>query len=308
MSSSSEAGRALEGLRVVELGSSVSVAVAGLVLADNGAEVIGVEPPWGSALRPHPAFALWARGKRSAVADLSTAEGRADLDALLRDADVLLAGLKPAAAERFGLDAASLAASNPRLVQCGVSGFGTRGPFRDIPVWDGIVSARGGRMQQFDALHDGARPAYVAVPVASHGAAMLALQGVLGALREREQTGRGQRLETSLIQALTHFDMMSWFPGAIWEPRYADTPFIPYSIARTADGAWVQFAQNGPRLFDALVRVLNLDPSVTPSLDPSSEKPEEAHAFRASVQERMLKRTWSEWQEIFADEREISVR
>ncbi|MBW1886098.1 MAG: CoA transferase [Deltaproteobacteria bacterium] len=83
-----QAPRALEGLRVVELGSSVSVAVAGLVLADNGAEVIGVEPPQGSAPRSHPAFAMWARGKRSRVADLSTAPGRANLDRLLADADV----------------------------------------------------------------------------------------------------------------------------------------------------------------------------------------------------------------------------
>jgi len=301
-----QAPRALEGLRVIELGSSVSVAVAGLVLADNGAEVIGVEPPQGSALRAHPAFAMWARGKRSLVADLSTAGGRAHLDGLLADADVLLVGLKPAAAERFGLDPKRLAASNPRLVQCAVTGFGSRGPFRDIAVWDGIVNARGGRMQQFDSLHDGERPAYVAVPVASHGAAMLALQGVFGALRERERTGRGQRLETSLIQALTHFDMIYWYPGASWEPRYADTPFISYSIARTADGAWVQFAQNGPRLFAALVRVLDLDPKVTPSLDPTAQK-EQMRAFRTSLQERMLTRSWPEWQAIFADEREISA-
>ncbi len=299
--------RALEGLRVVELGSSASVAVAGVVLADNGAEVIGVEPPGGSALRTHPAFALWARGKRSVVADLSTPEGRARLDALLSDADVLLVGLKPAAIERLGLDAQRLAAAHPRLVQCAVTGFGTRGPFRDIPAWDGVVNARGGRMWQFDTLHDGERPAYVAVPVASHGAAMLALQGVLGALRERERTGRGQYLETSLIQALTVYDMMYWFPDAYWENSYTDTPFIPYSVARTADGAWVQFAQNGPRLFAALLRVLELDPDVAPPVELRGQKPAEVQAFRTRVQERMLERSWAEWQEIFADEREIAV-
>ena len=302
-----QAPRALEGLRVVELGSSVSVAVAGLVLADNGAEVIGIEPPQGSALRSHPAFAMWARGKRSLVADLSTEAGRADLDTLLADADVLLVGLKPAAAERFGLDPERLAASNPRLVQCAVTGFGTQGPFRDIAVWDGIVNARGGRMKQFDTLHAGERPAYVAVPVASHGAAMLTLQGILGALTERERTGRGQHLETSLIQALAHFDMIYWYPGASWEPRYVDTPFVSYSIARTADGVWIQFAQNGPRLFAALIRVLDLDPNITASLDPSAHKPEELRAFRTSLQERILSRSWAEWQEIFADESEISA-
>jgi len=303
----SKAGRALEGLRVVELGSSVSVAVAGLVLADNGAEVIGVEPPQGSALRSHPAFALWARGKRSAVADLSTAEGGARLDALLGDADVLLVGLKPAAAERLGVDPERLAAANPRLVQCAVTGFGTSGPFRDIPVWDGIINARGGRMHQFQGLNAGERPAYVAVPVATHGAAMLTLQGVLGALRERERTGRGQRLETSLIQALAVYDMIYWYPGASWKSGSVDVPFIPYSVARTADGVWVQFAQNGPRLFAALVRVLDLDPNVAPPMELRGQKPEELRAFRTSLQERMVKRTWSEWQEIFADEREISV-
>ncbi|MEE2664019.1 MAG: CoA transferase [Myxococcota bacterium] len=301
------APRALDGLRVIELGSSASVAVAGLVLADNGADVIGVEPPTGSALRSHAAFAMWARGKRSLVADLSTDAGRAALDARLVDADVLLVGLKPAAVDRLGLDPERLAASNPRLVQCAVSGFGTRGPFRDVAVWDGIVSARGGRMQQFASLHGGERPAYVAVPVASHAAAMLTLQGVLGALRERERTGRGQRLETSLLQALTVYDMMSWFPGASWEPSYVDMPFIPYSVARTADGVWVQFAQNGPRLFGALVRVLDLDPNVSPPMDLRGQKIEQLQAFRTSLQERMLTRTWPEWQEIFAGEREISA-
>jgi len=303
----SSSDRALEGLRVVEIGSSASVAVAGLVLADNGADVICVEPPSGNALRSHSAFAMWARGKRSLVADLSTDAGRTELDARLVDADVLLVGLKPAAVDRFGLDPERLAATHPRLVQCAVSGFGARGPFRDVAVWDGIVSARGGRMQQFASLHAGERPAYVAVPVASHAAGMLALQGVLGALRERERTGRGQRLETSLLQALTVYDMMSWFPGASWEPRYVAIPFISYSVARTAAGVWVQFAQNGPRLFGALLRVLDLDPSVSPPMDLRGQNVEQLHAFRSALQERMLTRTWPEWQKIFADEREISV-
>jgi crotonobetainyl-CoA:carnitine CoA-transferase CaiB-like acyl-CoA transferase len=307
MTGSDDGPRAAEGLRVIEVGSSVSVAVAGLVLADNGAEVVKVEPPGGDALRGHPAFRMWARGKRSAVADLATDSGRARLDALLHEADVLLVGLKPASAERLGLDPLQLAAAHPRLVQCSVSGFGTKGPYRDVPVWDGIVNARGGRMQQFDAVLDGAHPAYVPVPVATHAAAMLTLQGVLGALRERERTGRGQRLETSLLQGLCLFDMIYWYPGASWEPSYADTPFTPYSVARTADGIWVQFAQNGPRLFDALVRVLDLDPGDGPPMEPRGQKPEALRAFRGRLQERMGQRTWPEWQQIFEKEREISV-
>jgi crotonobetainyl-CoA:carnitine CoA-transferase CaiB-like acyl-CoA transferase len=301
--------RAADGLRVLEVGSSTAVGVAGLVLADNGASVVKLEPPGGDPLREHPAFRMWARGKHSALADLATASGRARLRELVREADVLLLGLKPAAIERLGLEHASLASLNPGLVWCAITGFGTRGPYRELPAYDGLVASRVGRAHEFSVLFGGERPVYPVAPVASHAAAMLALQGIFGALRERERSGLGQRLETSLVHGLAVYDMVYWWPGAPRQLRLGDAPFISYTVARTRDGVWLQFAQNGPRLFENFLRVVGLEPGNAgrPVDAPSRDAAAELRAFRARAQERLGSKTWAEWQRIFAGESEIAV-
>ncbi len=231
-----------------------------MVLADAGAEVVVVEAPGGSPLRELPAFALWARGKRSVVADLREDAGRERALSLIGRADVLLIGLKPASAERFGLVFDALARDCPRLVVGALSGFGWGGPYRDIPVYDSVMQARGGRMFEFSMLCDGERPAFAAAPVTAHGAAMALLQGVFGALRERERNGgRGQFVETSLAHAMGVYDLIAWAPGMEFPsgPR-EDSPFLPYSVARTSDGVWLQFAQNGPALFTDFLSAIGL--------------------------------------------------
>ncbi|MBK7948265.1 MAG: CoA transferase [Deltaproteobacteria bacterium] len=298
-----------DGLKVVEVGSSVSVAIAGMTLADAGAEVVLVEPPGGSALRRERAFAMWARGKQSEPVDLTTRGGRARLDALLAEADVLLLGLKAGSLERLALIPESLAAASPRLVVACVTGFGRGGPFRDVPAWDGVVQARGGRMFEFSTMAAGARPVFTAAPVASHGAAMALVTGVFSALRERLRNGgRGQVVETSLIRALTCYDLGGWIPGGPAPLRLEDAPFLPYSIARTKDGVWIQFAQNGPALFADFLRVLGLEgeidylESMSPATDAAKKR-----AHRELIQARIAERTWSEWGERFAPERNLSV-
>ena len=297
------------GLRVLELGSSVSLAVAGMVLADNAAEVIRIEPPGGDPLRARPAFRMWARGKQSELADLGDPAGRRRVRELAAEADVALLGLKPASVERFGLEYESLAESNPGLVYCALSGFGSRGPYRDLPVYDGVMAAKGGRMYEFSVLFGGERPAFAAAPVVAHGAAMLALQGVFAALRERERTGRGQRLETSLAQALSVYDMTHWLPGMTGELRHGDSPFVPYSIARTADGVWLQFAQNGPALFETFFRLIDLDPGLSyrESMGAGGTDPDKLRELRGRILERMAQKTWAEWQAVFEGERNIAV-
>ena len=151
-----------DGLKVVEIGSSVSVALAGMTLADAGADVVALEPPGGSPLRRERAFAMWARGKQSEVVDLASAAGRARLDAWLSEADVLLLGLKAGSLERLALIPETLAAAHPRLVVACLTGFGRRGPFRDVPAWDGVVQARGGRMFEFSTMAGGERPVFAA--------------------------------------------------------------------------------------------------------------------------------------------------
>ena len=303
----SEAGIA-SGIRVVEVGSSAAVASAGMVLADAGAEVVLLEAPGGSPLRETPAFAMWARGKRSVVADLREEEGLERARSLIREADVLLVGLKPASAERFGFSREALATDAPQLVVGALSGFGSRGPFRDIPVYDAVMQARGGRMYEFSTLFDGERPALAVAPVTAHGAAMALLEGVFGALREREQNGgRGQYFETSLAQAMGVYDLISWAPGGPFPRRYEDSPFLAYSVARTADGVWLQFAQNGPALFADFMRVLELDGEIDYAVTMSSPDAAAKRAVRERIQARIAEASWAEWEKRFADERNLSA-
>ncbi len=297
------------GVKVVEIGSSLSVALAGMTLADAGAEVLTIEPPEGSLLRQEPAYAMWGRGKGSVVLDLGQPVGQDRARALIHDADVLLIGLKPASVDRLGLGFDSFANEAPQLVYAAVTGFGSKGPYRDVPVYDAVMQARGGRMYDFSAIFDGTRPAYAAAPVAAYGAAMALLKGVFGALRERERNGgRGQRVETSMARALAVFDLVGWIPGGPPPLRVEDVPFLPYSVARTADGVWIQFAQNGPALFADFLRVLGLDGEINyldalmPAADSSVKR-----THRERVQERIAEHTWAEWQERFADERNLSA-
>jgi crotonobetainyl-CoA:carnitine CoA-transferase CaiB-like acyl-CoA transferase len=297
------------GVKVVEIGSSLSVALAGMTLADAGAEVVCVEPPGGSLLRQEPAFEMWGRGKRSVVADLQESADQATVRGLVGEADVLLIGLKPASVDRLGLGYASFSEAAPQLIYAAVSGFGSKGPYRDVPVYDAVMQARGGRMFEFSTLHGGERPAFSAAPVAAYGAAMALLMGVFGALRERERNGgRGQWIETSLARALSVYDLVGWIPGGPSPLRLEDVPFLPYAVARTSDGQWIQFAQNGPALFADFLRVLGLEGEINyldamlPTTDSQTKRD-----HRKRIQDRIAEHSWEEWQVRFADERNLSA-
>ena len=220
-------------LRVVVVGESIAAAVAGMVMADFGAEVTVVEPPGGTRLRAAPAYAMWSRGTQATTLDLTTPEGRADLDDLAGRADAMIVALEPMTADRLGVDGSTQCARHPRLVHCEITGFGRDHPLSDVPGHEGIVTAAAGRAHEFGALFDGRRPAFPAVPVATHGASMLALEGVFAALREREHTGHGQAVATSLLSALTVFDISGWTQGADHALRVADAPMTMYPIGRT---------------------------------------------------------------------------
>ncbi len=197
----------LDGYRVLELAHLVAGPVAGMYLADMGADVVKVEAPdGGDAARSvyhaapgldSPIFYVINRNKRSLALDLSRPEGRAVLHRLVARADVVIEAYRGGVAERLGLDPARLAEINPRLVYCSVSAFGRQGPWRDKPGLDMLVQAMSGLMA-ITGEPDGG-PALCGGPVVDTMGALMAAQAVVTALLHRERTGEGQRVDVSLL-------------------------------------------------------------------------------------------------------------
>lgn len=201
---------ACQGLRVIDFSFWMAGPLATMVLADNGAEVIKVEPPQGDPARDLPAFQTWNRGKKSVILDLKTQEGRRQAESLLRAADVVVVGFRPGVPERLGIDYERVHDLNPRAVYVSITGFGEEGKFRHLKGYEALVTAKNGRMMMFEGIAERPGPGFPVLPYASYSAAMLALQGILAALHRRRQSGRGQKVSISLLAALMPYDLILW--------------------------------------------------------------------------------------------------
>ena len=198
---------AMSGLRVVDLSRVLAGPLCTQMLADHGADVVKIEPPLGDETRglgpPFDAagqaayFGAVNRGKRGMALDLSRAEGRAVLEVLLEDADVLVENFLPGTMERWGLGFETLSARFPRLIYCAISGFGADGPLGGLPGYDAVLQAMCGLMSINGTQESGATR--VGVPIVDYVTGYNALTGVLLALAARERTGTGQRVEVTLF-------------------------------------------------------------------------------------------------------------
>ena len=207
----------LEGYRVVDLSQFLPGPHLSMIMADHGAEVIKIEPPGGGdpgrqvGLRQgaHTVFFSNAnRGKRSVCLNLKDARDRDKLARLLDTADVVIEGFRPGVAARLGFGAAEVTARNPRIVYCSISAFGQTGPYRDIPAHDLAVEAVAGSLSVNVGSDN--QPAIPAVPNADMAASLMALSAILMALLRREKTGRGDRIDLSMHDAL-----VGWMPNIL---------------------------------------------------------------------------------------------
>jgi crotonobetainyl-CoA:carnitine CoA-transferase CaiB-like acyl-CoA transferase len=200
---------ALDGIRVLEFANYVSGPYAGMLLGDLGAEVIKVESPdggdpfrgWGR-VEYSPTFGSVNRNKKSVVLDLKSAQGVSTARALLRTADVLIENFRTGTMERLGLGYDDIARANPSLVWCSITGFGTSGPYASRPGYDTVGQALSGLLSLLTDL-DHPRP--MGISLSDHLAGMVACNGILGALVARGRTGKGQRVDTSLLEATVSF-------------------------------------------------------------------------------------------------------
>tara|TARA_Y100001970_G_scaffold293384_1_gene439839 strand:- start:1220 stop:2404 length:1185 start_codon:yes stop_codon:yes gene_type:complete len=218
----------LEGIKVLDLTSMVSGPMAAMMLADQGAEVIKVEPINGEQLRhmaaPHngvnPAFFSCNRGKKSLAVDLKSEEGKEILLKLVNEADVFMQNFRPGAIDRMGLGEAYLRKLNKSLIYVSISGFGTEGPYSDSRVYDPVIQALSGATD-IQADRETGRPQMFRVIVADKVTAITAAQAVSSALYQREKSGIGQHIQLSMLESMLAFFWPEGMAGLV----YADNEF-----------------------------------------------------------------------------------
>jgi itaconate CoA-transferase len=247
----------LDGIRVVALEQAVAAPFCSRQLADMGADVIKVERPDGGdfarsydgALRGLSAYFAWLnRGKRSIALDLKCDRDRRTCGRLVERADVLVHNLAPGAVERFGFGYEELAARRPRLIWCGISGYGPDGPYRDRKAYDLLVQAESGVVSLTGTAE---QPAKVGISIADIGSGLYAYSSILAALVRRERTGCGARIDISMLECLTEWVMpplYSW-QGTGRIPARAGlrhNMVTPYGAYACADGQ-VNFAIQNER-------------------------------------------------------------
>jgi crotonobetainyl-CoA:carnitine CoA-transferase CaiB-like acyl-CoA transferase len=201
---------ACDGLRVIDFSTWMAGPLATMLLADNGADVIKVEPPEGDPARNQPAFQTWNRGKRSVALDLKTDAGQQRALELVENADAVVTSYRPGVAERLGIGYEQVHAANPKAIFATINGYGEEGAFAHLKGYEALVCAKFGRMMMFEQIADRDGPGYPAVPCASYSAAMLTVQGILAALHKRTSTGKGQKVSVSLLASLIPYDLILW--------------------------------------------------------------------------------------------------
>ncbi|WP_182358079.1 CaiB/BaiF CoA transferase family protein [Tomitella gaofuii] len=260
---------ALDGYRVIELGTLISGPFAGRLLGDMGADVIKVEAPdrpdplrtWGNAEQDGHRF-FWtvhARNKRSITLDLRGDAGRAVLLDLVEHADVVLENFRPGTLERWGLGYDVLSARNPGIVLARVSGYGQTGPLAGRPGYASVAEAVSG-LRHLNGYPD-QPPPRLSLSIGDTLAGMFAAQGILAALLARQSTGRGQVVDVALTEAclavqestIPDFDR----GGVVRGPSGTRLDGIaPSNIYRSSDGKWVVIAANQDTLFRRLCGAL----------------------------------------------------
>ncbi len=274
--------QALEGFRVLDFTQGMAGPLATMILADYGAEVIRVEPPGGDPMWAHPAYLLWNRGKKSIEIDFGSPAAAAQLEGLIKSADVLVESFRPGEAQRLGFGYELARRINPALVYHSISAFGQEGPYRMLKPFDGIVNAKAGRMRD-QVGHYKMRPIYRAVNDTSYHTAMFSIQAILAALRVVQMTGRGQYLDTSLLKGVTapnnpwrrfegqalppdrypgEVDAKDRLRGELVADRKETDPqgAIPSQLCtETKDGRWIMHAHVQYGLFRAWIHTIGFD-------------------------------------------------
>jgi crotonobetainyl-CoA:carnitine CoA-transferase CaiB-like acyl-CoA transferase len=260
----------LDGIRVLDLSWGISGPMAGMLLADHGAEVTRIERPEGDPFPQLSGYRVWHRGKRSALLDLTDATDHDRFLALAREADVLIESFSPGTTARLGIDYDTLAAHNPRLIYCSITAYGPEGPAAGRPGIDALVAARTGHQWEVRGIpgstvsklsgspgplpdvevpdgcwvgpdRDG--PLFSGVPWVSLATFYIATVAVNAAIRARQITGQGQHIQASLLHGVLATTIAAWqkvdHPDMAGFQSWVVDPRAPKGFFRSSDGRWV---------------------------------------------------------------------
>jgi itaconate CoA-transferase len=298
--------RPLEGITVVALEQVIAGPFATRQLAELGARVVKIERPGsGDASRGYDRtvkglsshFAWTNRSKESLALDVKHPAAREILQRLLASADVFLQNLAPGAAERLGLDAATLRKKHPRLIWCGISGYGPAGPYAEKKAYDLLVQCEAGLLSVTGSAD---APAKAGIPVADIAAGMYAFSSVLAALIRRGRTGEGATLEITMFEALGE-----WMGFPAYFTAYGGSPpprsgahhatIVPYGPFRAGDGGTVFLSVQNEREFARFCAEVLREPSLSsdPRFASAPARLENRAAMHAEI-ERTFSRLSSE--------------
>ncbi|KGE02043.1 CoA transferase [Rhizobium sp. YS-1r] len=246
----------LKDIRVVELGTYITGPAASMHLADLGADVIKVERPEtgdpfrafkGGLYSPH--YQTYNRNKRSIALDTTRPEDLAVFRDLISTADVFIQNFRPGVAEKLGCGEADLRKVQPSIIYCAISGFGQSGPSRDRPAFDTVAQAASGFLR---LVTPPTNPRVIGPAIADAITGQYAAMGILAALLECSKSGKGRRLDISMLEAMTHFNLDSfthyYSAGEIMGPLSRPVVSQSYTF-ECSDGKWIAIHMSSPTKF-----------------------------------------------------------
>jgi crotonobetainyl-CoA:carnitine CoA-transferase CaiB-like acyl-CoA transferase len=296
--------KVLDGIKVLELGTTLTAPFAGMLLADLGADVVKIENPAGgdhfrsfrgALYSPH--FIAYNKNKRSVALDIRSEEGMALLWELIDHADVLLDNFRYGVMDRLGLSWGALHARNPRLIFCSITGFGATGPYRDRPAYDTVATALTGVLGLF---LDADEPRISGPTMADNAGGVFACYGILGALFERTRSDIGRRVEVNMLEAMMSFvpDSFSVLTstGVVTNRDTRVASSQSYAL-RCADGKLVAIhLSSREKFWQGLVRALEVPELGTdPRFDKRMGRVDNYDALRRELNEIVQRRPRAYW-------------
>lgn len=295
----------LAGIRVLDLSQYIPGPFATMTLADLGAEVIKIEPPFGDPMRQFlmqdddgisPLYKQLNGGKTVINLDLKSDEGKDAFRQLIKNADVLLESFRPGVMARLGFGPDDLRDLNPALVHCALSGFGQNGPYGQQAGHDMTYVALTGALSQTG--HPETGPAIIFPPMADHSGAMQATSSILAALLRKERTGKGAFIDVSLFEAAMAWQYLSLTPAlkgqvdALGQGELTGAASW-YQVYETSDGQYIAFAPIEPKFWKAFCEAAD-----RPDLLSRQNEPLPQHDLILELKTLFKSKTRAEWEEI----------